>query len=262
MSPRRQPGRGVAADGTGRGGHRTSGEGAGGGSRVQPGGRASARPTSRRAATTRPSPSLTRRWRPTRGTMQRSPTWRRPGGWGAWMQREAFERALKINPGLPPLSSTSRNVQLQEGRLNEAIEQYQRALHADPRSAVTHNNLALALMQVHQVRPGDRPLADRVGNQSGLFAGRENLAIAVAARGARVKARPPLPALSFEMKEGGHRLLFAGQRGLLPEGTEGWQGRPKGPCTCRHRVVSGREFHEASSAAGPSVWRKSLWDRG
>jgi len=58
--------------------------------------------------------------------------------------REAFERALALDPQHPRAIVNLGNLELEAGRVEEAIERYRAALEIDPELADAHHNLAAA----------------------------------------------------------------------------------------------------------------------
>ncbi len=58
--------------------------------------------------------------------------------------REAFEKALRLDPQHPRAIVNLGNLALEAGRVEEAIERYQEALKLDPELADAHHNLAAA----------------------------------------------------------------------------------------------------------------------
>jgi tetratricopeptide (TPR) repeat protein len=64
---------------------------------------------------------------------------------------DQFQKALQINPGNAGAHNNLGIVLRQEGRVDEAIAHFQKALQINPGSARTHNNLGNALMQKGRV---------------------------------------------------------------------------------------------------------------
>ena len=60
----------------------------------------------------------------------------------------AFRRGLELAPNDPEILNALGWTLFQEGRTTEAVAEYERAVSADPRHAKTHNNLALALVEL------------------------------------------------------------------------------------------------------------------
>ena len=58
--------------------------------------------------------------------------------------REAFEKALSLDPRHPRALVNLGNLELEAGRVDAAIERYQEALKIDPELADAHHNLAAA----------------------------------------------------------------------------------------------------------------------
>ena len=62
-----------------------------------------------------------------------------------------FQKALELNPNAAETHSNLGRVLLQKGLINEALAEFQEALKIDPSVAVAHNNLGSALLQAGQM---------------------------------------------------------------------------------------------------------------
>ena len=73
----------------------------------------------------------------------------------------AYRRGLEVAPNNVELRNALGWTLFQDGRTAEAVAEYQRALAADPKHAKSHNNLALALVELGQLDGGRRPTSRR-----------------------------------------------------------------------------------------------------
>jgi Flp pilus assembly protein TadD len=94
-----------------------------------------------------------------------------------------FQKALEINPGSAQAHNNLGDMLLQKGRADEAIAHFQKALQINPGNARAYNNLGSALSRMGRVDEAIAHLQKAVQINPGFAEAHNNLAIALSRKG-------------------------------------------------------------------------------
>jgi tetratricopeptide (TPR) repeat protein len=113
------------------------------------------------------------------------PVCRRAAHWG-WSLLLGFSVAFNLSARADPIAEAHNNLGvalMSQGRLQEAIEQYEQALRLRPNYVLAQNNLGIALQQAGRVQEASQHYEQALRNKSDYAKAHNNMGIALAQAG-------------------------------------------------------------------------------